>query len=97
MGVTRSRRQQVVGPHDLFDTLGVVIDDHDKVVGGGAVAAPEHDIVDDLGVLTVQTIDDGHRWLFGSQADGRRLARCLPLDDLRRREIATCAGVVPGR
>ena len=34
-----SRRQQVVGPHDLFDTLRAVIDDHDKVVRGGAVAA----------------------------------------------------------
>ena len=30
VGVTRSRRRQVVGPHDLFDTLRVVIDDHDK-------------------------------------------------------------------
>ena len=97
VGVTRSRRQEVVGPHDLFDTLRVVIDDHDKVVGGCAVAASKHDIVDDLSVLAVQTIDDGYRWLFGPQADGRRFARRLPLGDLCRREIATCAGVVAGR
>ena len=61
VGVTRSRRQQVVGPHDLFDTLGVVIDDHDKVVGGGAVAAPEHDIVDDLGFDTADERFFSHR------------------------------------
>ena len=96
VGVTRSRRQEVVGPHDLFDTLRVVIDDHDKVVGGGAVAASST-TSSTTSVLAVQTIDDGHRWLFGPQADGRRFARRLPLGDLCRREITTCAGVVAGR
>ena len=40
------RRQQVVAPHDLLDPLRGVVDDDGEVVGGHAVVAAEHDVVD---------------------------------------------------
>ena len=47
MELAGRREQQVVAPDDLVDTLIRVIDDHCEVVGGNAVVAAEHDIVDD--------------------------------------------------
>jgi hypothetical protein len=52
-------RQQVVTADDLVDALGGVVHHHREVVGGYAVAAPYHEVVDDTGVIAVQQVGDG--------------------------------------
>ena len=54
----RGGRQQVVAADDLLDALIGVVDDDREVVGEGAVAAAEDDVVDGIGALAVQTVGD---------------------------------------
>ena len=56
--LARRRRQQVVAAHHLVDGLCRVVHDDREVVGGHAVAATDHEVVDDPGVLAVQQIVD---------------------------------------
>ena len=58
VGLPRRRRQQVVTAHHLVDALRGVVDHHGEVVGRDAVAATDHEVVDDAGVLTVQHVVD---------------------------------------
>ena len=48
--------QQIVAAHHLVDTLFGVVDDDREVVGGNAVAPPDHEIVDRAGVFAVQQV-----------------------------------------
>ncbi len=54
IGLPRSGGQQVFAAHHLVDALRVVIDHYRDVVGGDAIAAPYHEIVDQARVFTVQ-------------------------------------------
>ena len=52
------RGQQVVAAHDLFDPLVGIVDDDGEVVGEGAVAAAQDDVVGRVDPLAAQAIDD---------------------------------------
>ena len=56
--LARRRRQQVVTAHHLVDALCRVVDDDREVVGRHPVAATDHEVVDDAGVLAVQQVVD---------------------------------------
>ena len=56
MRLARSRGQQVVAADDLPHSLRGVVDDDGEVVGPGAVAAAEHEVVDDVGALAVEPV-----------------------------------------
>ena len=53
-GLPGGRRQQVVAANDLPHSLIGVVDDHGEVVGEGAVAAPQDQIVDRFGALAAR-------------------------------------------
>ena len=74
VGLPWRRRQQVVSAHHLVDALGCVVDDHREVVGRDAVAAADHEVVDDAGVAPVQHVGDGVRDGLGAQPQRRRPA-----------------------
>ena len=54
------RGEQVVAADDLADALVGVVDDHREVVGEGAVAAAQDEVVDRVGALPVQAVGDRH-------------------------------------
>ena len=72
VGLPRRRRQQVVTAHHLVDALRGVVDHDREVVGRDAVAATDHEVVDDAGVLAVQQVVDRVDDRVGAQPQRRR-------------------------
>ena len=52
--------QEVVAAHHLLDALVGVVHHHGEVVGGHAVVAAQHEVVDHRGDLAVEPVDDRH-------------------------------------
>jgi len=73
VGVAGGRREKVIGPDDLLDGLGSVVDDHDEVVGRGPVTSPENEIVDHLSMWAMEPVDDFDVGCIGPQSKRRWL------------------------
>ena len=86
--------QQVRAPHHLADALGGVVDHHRQVIGGRAVAAAHHQVVDHAALGAEQAIVELHRGMARVQAQGGRAPRSLALCPLLGRERR---GTSPGR
>jgi hypothetical protein len=83
-----------IGPaDDLLDALGVVVDDHGEVVGGGPVVAPDDQVVDDLLDRPEQAVDEVDPRGAGAQPQGRRAPFALALGALGRGERSAGSGV----
>ena len=67
------RREQVVAADDHPDPLGGVVDDDREVVGEGAVATAQDEVVDDVGALAVEAVHEPDLGALGPQADRERL------------------------
>ena len=96
VGLPGGRREQVVAAHDLVDVLRGVVDDDREVVGGHAVVATEHDVVDGSGELAVQDVRDRPGVDVGAESQRRRPLR-RPSGPLGVGEVAAGAGIRAGR
>ena len=90
MGMPRRRGQQIVGPHNLLHPLGGIVDHDHEVVGRCAVASPQDEIIDCLGMAPVTSIHDRDVGMLRSepQRGGRPLASCSAIwAVLRSRQV----------
>ena len=91
--LARGRLQQVVAADDLADALPGVVDDHREVVGGRAVVAADHEVVDDPVLVAVQAIGEADARGAGADAQRRRAAAGALAALLGLGELEAGAGV----
>ncbi len=90
------RIEQIVATHDLGDALGGVVDHDGQVVGGHAVVALQHDVVDHPAERTGDPVDELDPLVVAAQAQCRPATVRLPRPPLAVAEVAACAGVGTG-
>ena len=90
----RRRGQQIVGPHNLLHPLGGIVDHDHEVVGRCAVASPQDEIIDCLGMAPVTSIHDRDVGMLRSKPQRGRPATRLVFGDLGGAEVTAGAGVV---
>ena len=91
--LARGRLQQVVAAHHLADALPGVVDDHREVVGGRAVVAADHEVVDDPVLVAVQAIGEADARGAGADPQRRRAAAGALAALLGLGELEAGAGV----
>ena len=93
VGLAGGGREQVVAAHHLVDAGQCVVDHHGEVVGGNAVAAAQHEVVDHAGIAAVHQV--GHRVLgdLGAQPQRRRSSVLPPKSAFSLGEVPARSGV----